>query len=153
MAMMRCRDLARHFTRSSLDLTFAVDREVRFLAEAAVIEAKAVIGHELPEWAALAPSTIAQKQRLGYTGQVSDTDPLLRTGKLRESIHSETDTVGIRTVAVVGSDDPVAADQEFGTSRIPARPFIGPTGTSMVARAVPAFGELAVRALTPGSRL
>ena len=42
------------------------------------------IGHEMPQWAPLAESTIAEKTRLGFTDQVSPTDPLLRKGLNRD---------------------------------------------------------------------
>jgi phage gpG-like protein len=152
MAMMRCRDVAAHFRRAEFDLKFGVERETRLLLEGAAEEAKAFIGHELEEWQPLAPSTVAEKQRLGYTGQISETDPLLRTGRLRDSLRAEAESTSAGATGIVGSDDPVAVWQEFGTPHIPPRPFIGPTGISIVARAHVAFGEMAVRALTPGGR-
>lgn len=82
--------------------------------------AKDLIGQQLTTWPALAAATVAEKQRLGLTGRVSATDPLLRTGELRDSISHVVD--GRR--AVVGSDDPVAIYQETGTSRMPPRPFL-----------------------------
>lgn len=153
MAMMRCRDLASHFRRSSVGLKFGVDREVRLLVEGAAEEARALIGQELPEWPPLTARTIAEKQRLGYTGQISETDPLLRTGQLKASISAESEATTTGAVGIVGSDDKIAAYQELGTSKLPPRPFIAPTGISIQTRSVPAFGELAVRALTPGQRI
>ena len=79
------------------------------------------IGQEMPDWADLAPSTVEEKSRLGFTGRVSPTDPLLRTGELRASISHSVDGNKL----TLGSDDPVASYQEFGTARIPPRPFIG----------------------------
>ena len=95
---------------------------LRRVAEHVRDEAQALIGTEDESWPALADSTVEEKQRLGYTGRVSATDPLLRTGELRASIQ-----VGEVTPerSVVGTDDPIAAFQEHGTSRIPPRPFIG----------------------------
>ena len=85
-------------------------------------EAKDLIGTEYAGWAALAPSTIAEKERLGYTGKVSATDPLLRTGEMRATIQVSAEG----RHAAIGTNDPVAEYQEFGTARIPARPFMGP---------------------------
>lgn len=85
--------------------------------------AQALIGTEREGWAALAESTVKQKQAKGQTGRVSATDPLLATGELRDSVSSRVDG---HTVTL-GSTDPVAPFQEFGTSRIPPRPFIGAT--------------------------
>jgi phage gpG-like protein len=82
-----------------------------------------MIGEEIREWADLAPATVEEKQRLGYTGQVSATDPLLRTGELRLSIGHTVEEHGV----ILGSTDPVAPYQEWGTDRIPPRPFIGAT--------------------------
>jgi phage gpG-like protein len=67
-------------------------------------------------WAALAESTIADKERKGYTAPA----PLLRTGDMRDSIGI---TMGHRR-AWVGSNDDVAVYQELGTNRIPPRSFI-----------------------------
>jgi phage gpG-like protein len=115
--------------------------------EAVAVEAKSYIGHEMPGWAPLAESTVAEKQRLGYTGHLSPTDPLLRTGEMRESIGSSVDAATL--TGVVGSTDKLAAFQELGTAHIPPRPFLS---TSMF-RAQPAaelfFGRAAVALLTP----
>jgi len=49
--------------------------------------------------------------------------PWLRTGALRASIGHEVDG----TVAVVGSSNDVAVDQELGTRTVPPRPFLSST--------------------------
>jgi phage gpG-like protein len=67
---------------------------------------------------------------------VSATDPLLRTGELRDSISHVVD--GRR--AVVGSDDPVAIYQETGTSRIPPRPFLSTAAVLVGEDAAKAIG-------------
>jgi phage gpG-like protein len=72
-------------------------------------------GH--PAWAELAESTKADRVRKGY----SENDPLLRSGKLRDSISHHTDHL----VAVIGSNEDVAVWQELGTNKIPPRPFLG----------------------------
>lgn len=87
-------------------------------------DAKGQIGHYQPEvgpfqdWAPLAESTEAEKARLGYPADA----PLLREGKLRDSIQHE--VAGHE--AVIGSKSEIAEYQEFGTRTIPPRPFIGP---------------------------
>lgn len=88
-----------------------------------VRETKAIIGTERDEWPALAESTVAQKQARGQTGRVSATDPLLATGAMRDTIDATVDQTGV----TLGSTSPLAPFHEFGTGRIPARPFIGPT--------------------------
>lgn len=81
------------------------------------------------EWKELAESTLyggynaegrwfPGKVQMGYA---PPDNPLLRTGALRASIERE---VGHNEV-VVGSHDPIAPEQEFGTHNIPPRSFIG----------------------------
>ena len=110
-------------------------------------QARAMIGTEDEAWPALADATIAEKERLGYVGSVSATDPLLRTGELRDSIE-------VRRVdaerAIVASDDPVLAYQEFGTARIPPRPVIGAVLLRSKAKLESLIGEAAVRFLRGG---
>lgn len=103
---------------------FPIARQEALEAAAVVVrdEAKSLIGTEYAGWPALADATVEDKQRLGYVDQVSATDPLLRTGELRASIQIREATP---ERAVVASDDPIAGYQEFGTDRIPPRPFIG----------------------------
>jgi hypothetical protein len=48
--------------------------------------------------------------------------PWLRTGTLRDSIAASVD----QDDAVIGSTDPVAVFQEYGTAAIPPRPFLAP---------------------------
>jgi phage gpG-like protein len=80
-------------------------------------KSKGMIGHEQPIWPGLKPATIARKEH-GNT-------PLYETGELKDSIewsaphHEAGDTVGY-----VGTNDENAKYHEYGTSRIPPRPFI-----------------------------
>ena len=91
--------------------------------------ARAYIGQERPEWPPLADITVADKTALGYVGHVSPTDPLLRTGEMRDSIEGQVDGL----VGVIGSNDKKALWQEFGAhgtgrnraGELPPRPFIG----------------------------
>ena len=72
-----------------------------------------------PAWSPLADATKAERERLGFTPD----DPLLRDGELiRDSIKHEVAGAD----AVIGSPEEVAAYQEFGTNKIPPRPFMGP---------------------------
>ncbi len=126
-------------------------------AEAAVLStvvavatiAKGLIGHENPEWAPLAPRTIAEKASQGYTGRISATDPLYRTGEMRESIEAVAEGLN----GIVGSHDRVALWQEMGTLRptgsIPPRPFLGLAMSRVYPIADKLFGELGVRLTTP----
>lgn len=86
--------------------------------------AKAEFGHyqsaigPFPAWEELAESTKDDRVRQGYT----ENDPLLRSGDLRDSISHHSEPLE----AVIGSPDPVLGYQEFGTSKIPPRPVLGP---------------------------
>jgi len=71
-----------------------------------------------PAWPELADSTKENRVSQGYT----ENDPLLRSGHLRDQTQREREGL----VGVVGNTDPVMAYQEFGTSKIPARPVYGP---------------------------
>lgn len=75
-----------------------------------------------PQWEPLADSTEFDKARGGYPVDA----PLLREGDLRDSIEAEHHGME----GIVGSKDPIAGYQEFGTASIPPRPFIGPAGFS-----------------------
>ncbi|MBT2299277.1 hypothetical protein J7E70_02260 [Variovorax paradoxus] len=77
-------------------------------------------GGGFPAWANLAPATVDDRIRRGFTPD----DPLLRTGGLRDSIVTKAEGA----VAVVASTDPVMLYQEQGTATIPPRPVLGPAG-------------------------
>lgn len=87
-------------------------------------DAKAQIGQyqeahgPFSAWEELADSTEAEKSRLGYATDA----PLERTGELRDSIEHEVAPGEL----VMGSKSDKAEWQEFGTDKIPPRPFIGP---------------------------
>jgi len=69
-------------------------------------------------WPELAESTEEDKAKQGYPAGA----PLLRDGDLRDSYEHQTEGL----VALIGSDDDVAVFHEFGTSKMPARPVLGP---------------------------
>jgi phage gpG-like protein len=96
----------------ALDCELAAQIALTEAAEMVREAARALIGHPNSAWAALADSTLARK---------GADQPLLETGEMRDSIES---TIG-RRVAWVGSNNDKAVWQELGTSRIPARSFIG----------------------------
>ena len=91
-------------------------------------------GISFPAWSPLAAATIAEKMRLGYA---PPDNPLLRRGDLRDSISHQV----IRNTLRLGSDDPIAAYQSFGTSSIPPRPVFGPA----MIETIPTFNR-AIRA-------
>ena len=73
--------------------------------------------------------------------------PWARTGALRDSIGATTD--GLK--AAIGSNDPAAAPQEMGTSRIPPRPFLAPVAAAMGEDVAHAIGDKVAAALRDGS--
>ena len=69
--------------------------------------------------------------------------PWMQTGALRDSI-------GVRVEgaeAVVGSSDPVAADQELGTRAAPPRPFLAPEASRAASEIAAKVGFSAAAAL------
>ena len=81
-------------------------------------EAKGAIGNYKYGWPQLAESTQQERVAQGYSAN----EPLLRTGQLRDSIGH---VVVSSKEAFIGTNDPIAPYQEFGTSKIPPRPFLG----------------------------
>lgn len=98
------------------------------------------------KWADLADSTEAEKARLGYPSDA----PLLRTGDLRDTIQHEIDDHLVDMSAVIGSKSDIAAYQEFGTDKIPPRPFIGPAAFSQKDKIQRILGEAFVEGLVGG---
>lgn len=71
-------------------------------------------------WPELADSTKDDRVHQGF----SENDPLLRTGELRDSISHKVDHGALELA--VGSPDEKMVFHEFGTSKMPARPVLGP---------------------------
>ncbi len=100
-----------------------VESELRLAHEASVAQACAllaeqcrlVIGTYTYGWPPLQPTTIARKA----TGD----SPLFETGELRASIEWNAD----EHQGYVGSDNPKMVWHEWGTSRVPPRPVLGPS--------------------------
>jgi len=98
-----------------------------------------------PAWAELADSTKADRSKHGF----SENEPLLRTGELRNSIEHEVSG----SEAVIGSKSDIAAYQEFGTDRIPPRPFVGPAAFKNKDKIEQILGAALVQGLTGGNAL
>jgi phage gpG-like protein len=121
-------------------------------------EAQHIIGEyqdavgPFPKWEPLSDATLnggVDKHGRWFPGKIDlgyapPDNPLLRTGHMRGSIEcSSTDHE-----VVLGTHDPVAADQEFGTHSIPPRPFIGPTMFRHVGEAVDIITHHVIAAMT-----
>ena len=113
--------------------------------------AKEEIGHyqaesgPFPSWAGLADVTVREKERLGYTGRLSADDPLYRTGEMRDSISHRTGEME----AFIGTDSPIAPYHEFGTDKMPPRPFIGPALVKNKENIEKIIGGFAASAMVP----
>lgn len=148
-AMMPVKEVIEGLRRHEFELRFALERDVRLNMEAAAKVSRGFLGEYQPGWAELAQATIDEKQRLGF----ATPSPLKRTGALEESIAGEAEEAGLGVRGIVGSSSDLAEIHEHGTSRIPARPFLGPALMLVETKISEDLGHLAVRALTPGSRL
>jgi len=95
--------------------------------------AKGAIGTYEFGWQQLAQSTQEQRVALGF----SPNDPLLRTGELRDSIGH---TVESGNVGYIGTNNKIAPYQEFGTDKIPPRPFLGGALAAKGQEAADCFG-------------
>jgi len=137
-------------------LEVAVKQEQKRGLERALLvienDAKAQIGHYQPEvgdfpaWAPLAESTEAEKQRLGAPLGA----PLLRHGGLYASFEHE---VLAPDDGVVGSTDPTLVFHEFGTSKMPPRPVMGPAVVRNRERIQKILGQAIVQGILGGAVL
>jgi hypothetical protein len=114
--------------------------------------AKEMIGREDNGWPALAPSTVEEKTRLGLIGRISATDPLYRSGAMRDTFASSAAPTGNGAEGAIGSTSGIAASHENGTSRMPPRPVFTPTMIKVAKKGPKEFGHMAIAQLTPGIR-
>jgi HK97 gp10 family phage protein len=146
-------DLALHIAAAATEIERDHDR--RALNEAAKLikkDARAQIGHyqdevgAYPAWAPLAESTEEEKARLGAPADA----PLEREGDLKKSFRSNFE--GEDSV-IVGSTDPVMEFHEFGTSKMPPRPVLGPALLKNIETIQSLVGASTVDAIVNGQRL
>jgi hypothetical protein len=86
---------------------------------------KELIGHEQPEWPPLADFTKADRVAKGYP----ENEPLLREGKLRNSVGYKVDCGIVKKDVSIGykvgyGTDEYAKAQEEGKGKIPPRPAL-----------------------------
>jgi HK97 gp10 family phage protein len=142
---------AAHLAARQAKIAVEIREGLHIVAEAVEKTAIQKIGEyqgesgQFPAWATLAESTEAEKARLGYPADA----PLLREGDLRDSISHE--VTGLD--AVVGSTSPIAPFQEFGTSKMPPRPFIGPAAFERKKEIETVLGAVLVAGVTDGRRV
>lgn len=118
---------AEHLLKAATQEVMALQVALEKAAKLIEKSAKKEIGHLQPQvgsfnaWDELADSTKDDKSRKGYVIN-EEYNPLLRTGELRDSIQHEVKELE----AVVGSTSPIMSYHEFGTSKMPPRPVLGP---------------------------
>jgi HK97 gp10 family phage protein len=144
--------LAAHLTREVMPgLDHEVSHGLKRAAELIEETAKEEIGvyqaeaGPFPAWPSLADSTIADRVSKGFTPD----DPLLRSGELRDSIVHEVE----EWEATIGSTDPVMEFHEFGTSRMPPRPVMGPALVHNAEKVQQLIGHAAVSVFVGGDPL
>jgi HK97 gp10 family phage protein len=127
-------------------------RSLKAAAQIIKTDARAQIGHyqpeagEYPEWAPLAESTEDEKARLGAPADA----PLERFGDLKKSFRST--MVGDKEV-IVGSTDPNMDWHEFGTSKMPPRPVLGPALLKNIEKIRHLLGHAMLDTVVSGQRL
>lgn len=146
--MMSFAQFAKELEAAAKRVRPALKRTMTVVGMKQIELARSYIGQEMEEWPPLADVTVQEKERLGYTGHVSDTDPLLRTGKLRDSIEAVVTAVPDGVLLDVGSNDKVAVYQEMGTATIPPRPFLALSAIENEPFAKKALAETAVEVIT-----
>jgi phage gpG-like protein len=118
MAIVTAQQLATIFDRASVDVLRARHDILENVALSYENSAKLAIGTYTYGWVPLKPETIARK--------ASGDTPEYETGTLMNSIKHNIDPMANLTGdAYVGSDLEYFKYQEYGTSRIPARPILG----------------------------
>ena len=123
--------LARHFEQVEARLPLSLHEALKESAELVEATAKAEFGDyqepkgPYPGWAVLAPSTLIDKWRHGWA---PPDNPLVRTHALQNSIQHEVgDFLGGNLFqAVIGSTSDIMPYHEYGTSKMPSRPVLGP---------------------------
>lgn len=149
-------DFSDHLFKASNHEVFALKECLDLAGKIIQLEAKKEIGYLQPQvgpfdaWEELADSTKEEKERLGYVFN-SDYNPLFRTGSLLNSIVYEVNMDKLETI--VGSKSQIAAFQEFGTNRIPPRPFIGPAMFKNMEKIAQLFGKATVIGIAGGNHI
>lgn len=147
-----CEALAVHLIASVAAFKLTRRHALNAAAKLIKADARAQIGHyqaavgEYPEWAQLADSTEDEKARLGAPPDA----PLYRFGDLQKSFRS---TLVNDDEVIVGSTDPVMEFHEFGTSKMPPRPVVGPAFVKNEERIQHLLAGAILEAILVGQRL
>jgi hypothetical protein len=160
--MISLKEFAEHLERAIATCEPMLEIGLAELGEHTKTVAAEEFGHEMPMWEPLSQATlhgfrhpygfwIKGKEELGYTGHISATDPLVRTGATERSL----DVAVVGLTMAVGSPSKIMLWQEMGThnsvtGNIPPRPVLAPAMIGAFPFAEEVFGEIAVALLTPG---
>jgi phage gpG-like protein len=135
--------------KMSVDVAIGQHKALEAAAKSVERKAKSEIGTyqeaigSFAGWDELMDSTKDDRVRQGY----SEDDPLLRNGRLRDSISHETRALE----AVIGSNEDVMVYQELGTDTIPPRPVLGPALLRKEDRIVKLLGNYTATAMLDGA--
>lgn len=144
-------ELAFHLAKVATAEYIEMHEGLERCAKAIEKTAKAELGHyqdavgPFQDWAELAESTKADRVRHGFT----ENDPGKRSGQMQSSITHEVD--GLE--AVIGSADQNLVYFEFGTSKQPPRPVLGPAVIHNKEKIIRIIGKAAVSGLVGGSKV
>lgn len=136
---------AEHLVKVQTTEIFAIHKAVDNACALIEKTAKSEFGHYQPQvgpfqgWAELAESTKEDRARHGY----SDNEPLLRSGELRDSISRKVSLLE----GEIGSTSEIMVYHEFGTTKIPPRPVLGPAAFSNKEKIKKIIGTAAVKGL------
>jgi hypothetical protein len=153
-------DFSKHLIKAATVEIIAIEEGLKLASKIIQSDAKKQIGHlqsnigPFSAWEELADSTKSYKQRLVDNNEIgltlnSDFNPLMLTGELYRSIEYEVNIAKLE--AVIGTKNPIGAFQEFGTSRIPPRPFIGPAAFKQAPSVVKIFGMATMMGIAGGN--
>ena len=143
MSLSSFAGLAARLAMADADVKMAMEAGLEKTCQLIEDRAKAAIGTYDFGWKQLAESTQEQRVALGFLAN----EPLLRTGQLKDSIgHVVEGNVGY-----VGTNDPVAKYHEYGTSKIPPRPFLAGALAATEAEIPKIFGSAVKAAMSGGS--
>jgi hypothetical protein len=144
MSLSSFAGLAARLAMAEADVKMATEAGLEKTCQLIEDRAKEVIGTYIFNWPQLAQSTQEQRVALGFSAN----EPLLRTGELRDSIgHLVEGNVGY-----VGTNDPVAKYHEYGTTKIPPRPFLAGALAATEGEIPKIFGSLVSAAMRGGGR-
>lgn len=135
------------------------ERALREGARAVEKASKEMLGHNRPEWPALAGATQDRRVALGFSAN----DPLLMTHELHSHVESDVKLEQHGGTAIVGVKDATVGDgskrnpvrnigdvavfMELGTSKAPARSFLALAATDAAKELHEAFGRRLVTSL------